>query len=103
MRAGLAAGACLVAAVALLDTGCSSGGGAAAGSPSSETRINDLNAALGTLGPLGTSLSRLGSQPSATAAAAAVPTGLAGVTSSASDLLRAASVRCPSASASPSA
>jgi hypothetical protein len=100
MRAGLAAGACLVAGVALLDTGCSSGGGAAAGSPSSETRINDLNAALGTLG---TTLSRLGSQPSATAAAAAVPTGLAGVTSSASDLLRAASVRCPSASASPSA
>ncbi len=65
-----------------------------------KTQINDLNAALATLGK---TLSTLGSQPSATAAAAAVSTDLAKVTTSASDLLRTASVRCPSPSSSPSA
>ena len=65
-----------------------------------KTQINDLDAALSKLGK---TLSSLSSQPSATAAAAAVSTDLAGVTSSASDLLRAASTRCPAASASPSA
>ena len=48
-------------------------------------------------------LKNIGSQPSATAAAEAVSTQLAAVTTKASDLLRKASVRCPSASASPSA
>jgi hypothetical protein len=158
MKAGLA-GACLVTAVVLLGTGCSSGGSTAASSPSPtpsssasaaicpdvvalrqsitelghlgagsnalaklktdvanvktnldklrtaagtewKTQINDLNAALSKLGK---TLSSLGSQPSATAAAAAVSTDLAGVTIKASDLLRAASVRCPSASSSPTA
>jgi hypothetical protein len=154
MRAGLA-GACLVASVALLGTGCSSGGSAAGRSPSPslssaicpdvaavrqsisqlghltagsnaldklksdaanvktsvdklrttsgtewKTQINDLDAALGKLGK---TLSSLASQPSVTAAAAAVSTDLAHVTTKASDLLRQASVRCPSASASPSA
>ncbi len=154
MRAGLA-GACFVAAIALLGAGCSSGGGTTASSPSPspsaaicsdvtavrqsisqlghlsfssnaltklktdaanvktnldklrtaagtewKTQINDLEAALSKLGK---TLSSLSSQPSATAAAAAVSTDLAGVTSSASDLLHAASTRCPAASASPSA
>ncbi len=65
-----------------------------------KTQIDGLNAALTKLGK---TLSTLGSQPSATAAAAAVSTDLAGVTTKASDLFRQASVRCPSASSSPSA
>ena len=154
MRAGLA-GACLVAAIALLGAGCSSGGSTAASSPSPspssavcpdvaalrsaiaqvghlsasgnaldklktdvtqvradvtrlrtdaggewKTEIDALNSALV---KLQMTLKNIGSQPSATAAAEAVSTQLAAVTTKASDLLRKASVRCPSASASPSA
>jgi hypothetical protein len=43
------------------------------------------------------------SQPSATAAAKAVSTDLAAVTTAGSNLLRAASTRCPEATASPPA
>jgi hypothetical protein len=65
-----------------------------------KTQIDDLSAALSKLGK---TLSSLSSQPSATAAAAAVSADMAAVTSAASNLLRTASVRCPSVSASPSA
>jgi hypothetical protein len=154
MRAGLA-GVVLVAAVALLGAGCSSGGSSAAGSPSPspssavcpdvaalrsamaqvghlsasgnaldklktdvtrvradvtrlrtdagaewKTEIDELNSALV---KLQMTLKNIGSQPSATAAATAVSTQLAAVTTKASGLLRKASVRCPAASASPSA
>jgi len=51
---------------------------------------------------LGKTLSNLGSQSSATAAAKAVSTDLAAVTAAGSNLLAAASVRCPEASPSPS-
>ena len=158
MRAGLA-GACLVAAVALLGAGCSSGGGTAASSPSSSpsasassaicpdvaalrssmAQVGHLSASGNALGKLKTDLTQvradvaklktdagtewqaqidelnsalvklqmtlknIGSQPSPTAAAKAVSTQLAVVTTKAGDLLHKASVRCPSASASPSA
>ena len=65
-----------------------------------KTEIDALNSALV---KLEMTLKNIGSQPSATAAAEAVSTQLAAVTTKASDLLRKASVRCPSASASPSA
>ena len=64
-----------------------------------KTEIDELNAALV---KLEMTLKNIGSQPSATAAAAAVSSQLAAVTTKASDLLRKASVRCPGASASPS-
>jgi hypothetical protein len=54
------------------------------------------------LSKLGKTLSNLGSQSSATAAAKAVSTDLAAVTAAGSNLLAAASVRCPEASPSPS-
>ncbi len=63
------------------------------------TQINALSAALSKLGK---TLSNLGSQSSATAAAKAVSTDLAAVTAAGSNLLGAASVRCPAASPSPS-
>jgi hypothetical protein len=53
------------------------------------------------LSKLGKTLSNLGSQSSATAAAKAVSTDLAAVTAAGSNLLAAASVRCPEASPSP--
>jgi chromosome segregation ATPase len=65
-----------------------------------KAQIDALNSALV---KLEMTLKNLGQQPSAAAAAKAVSTDLAGVTTKASDLLRQASVRCPSASASPSA
>jgi hypothetical protein len=65
-----------------------------------KTEIDQLNSALV---KLEMTLKNVGSQPSATAAAAAVSTQLAAVTIKASDLLAKASVRCPAASASPSA
>jgi hypothetical protein len=65
-----------------------------------KTEIDGLNAALV---KLQMTLKNIGSQPSVTAAATAVSTQVAAVTTKASDLLRKASVRCPSASASPSA
>ncbi|MGI8449787.1 MAG: hypothetical protein ACR2MP_21935 [Streptosporangiaceae bacterium] len=65
-----------------------------------KTEIGALNSALV---KLQMTLKNIGSQPSATAAATAVSTELAAVTAKASDLLRKASVRCPSPSASPSA
>lgn len=65
-----------------------------------KTEIDELNSALV---KLQMTLTNIGSQPSATAAAKAVSTQLATVTTKASDLLAKASVRCPSASASPSA
>ena len=65
-----------------------------------KTEIDELNSALV---KLEMTLKNIGSQPSATAAATAVSTQLAAVTTKASDLLRKASVRCPGASASPSA
>jgi hypothetical protein len=154
MRAGLA-GVVLVAAVALLGAGCSSGGSSAASTPSPspssavcpdvaalrsamaqvghlsasgnaldklktdvtrvradvtrlrtdagaewKTQIDELNSALV---KLQMTLKNIGSQPSATAAATAVSTQLAAVTTKASDLLRKASVRCPATSASPPA
>jgi len=64
-----------------------------------KTEIDELNSALV---KLETTLKNIGSQPSATAAATAVSTQLAAVTTKASDLLRKASVRCPAGSASPS-
>jgi hypothetical protein len=54
------------------------------------------------LNKLGKTLSNLGSQSSATAAARAVSTDLAAVTAAGSNLLAAASVRCPAPSPSPS-
>ncbi len=54
------------------------------------------------LSKLGKTLSSLNSQSSATAAAKAVSTDLAAVTAAGSNLLAAASVRCPEASPSPS-
>jgi hypothetical protein len=54
------------------------------------------------LSKLGKTLSNLGSQPSATAAAKAVSTDLAAVTAAGSNLLAATSVRCPEASPTPS-
>ncbi len=54
------------------------------------------------LSKLGRTLSNLGSQPSATAAAKAVSTDLAAVTAAGSSLLAAASVRCPEATPTPS-
>ena len=154
MRAGVA-GACLVAAIALLGTSCSSGGSTAASSPSPSpssavcpdvaalrsalAQVGHLSASADALDKLKTDVTRvradvarlrtdsgaewkseidalssalvklqmtlknIGSQPSATAAATAVSTQLAAVTTKASDLLRKASVRCPSGSASPSA
>jgi hypothetical protein len=65
-----------------------------------KTEIDELNSALV---KLEMTLKNIGSQPSATAAATAVSTQLAVVTTKASDLLRKASVRCPAASSSPSA
>jgi hypothetical protein len=154
MRAGLA-GACLVAAIALLGTSCSSGGSTAASSPSPSpssavcpdvaalrsamAQVGHLSASADALDKLKTDVTRvradvarlrtdsgaewkseidalnsalvklqmtlknIGSQPSATAAATAVSAELAAITTKASDLLRKASVRCPSGSASPSA
>jgi hypothetical protein len=64
-----------------------------------KTQIDELNSALV---KLQMTLKNIGSQPSATAAAKAVSTQLATVTTKASDLLAKASVRCPAASASPS-
>lgn len=54
------------------------------------------------LSKLGKTLSNLGSQPSATAAAKAVSADLAAVTAAGSNLLAAASVRCPEATPTPS-
>jgi hypothetical protein len=65
-----------------------------------KTEIDALNSALV---KLEMTLKNIGSQPSATAAAAAVSTQLAAITIKASDLLGKASARCPAASASPSA
>jgi hypothetical protein len=64
-----------------------------------KSQIDQLNAALSKLQK---TLASLGSQPSASAAAKAVSTDLAAVTTAGSNLLRTASVRCPEASASPS-
>jgi hypothetical protein len=64
-----------------------------------KTEIDELNSALV---KLEMTLKNIGSQPSATAAATAVSTQLAAVTTKASDLLRKASARCPGGSASPS-
>jgi hypothetical protein len=64
------------------------------------TQINALSAALSKLQK---TLGSLNSQPSATAAAKAVSTNLAAVTTAGANLLRTASIRCPEASASPSA
>ena len=61
-------------------------------------QIDALSSSLSTLRK---TLTNLGSQSSPVAAAKAVSTDLAAVTSDASSLLRAASTRCPSASASP--
>jgi hypothetical protein len=63
------------------------------------SQINALSAALSKLGK---TLSSLNSQSSATAAAKAVSTDLAAVTAAGSNLLAAASVRCPEASPAPS-
>ena len=64
------------------------------------TQIDALSSALGKLQK---TLGSLGSQPSATAAAKAVSTNLAAVTTAGANLLRTASIRCPEASSSPSA
>ena len=60
-----------------------------------------IDALTSSLSTLQKTLTNLGSQSSPVAAAKAVSTDLAAVTSDASSLLRAASTRCPSASASP--
>ncbi len=65
-----------------------------------QAQIDELNSALV---KLQMTLKNIGSQPSATAAAKAVSTQLAAVTTKASELLHKASVGCPAASASPSA
>jgi len=62
------------------------------------TQIDALSSSLSALQK---TLTNIGSQSSPVAAAKAVSTDLAAVTSDASSLLRAASTRCPSASASP--
>jgi hypothetical protein len=64
------------------------------------TQINALSAALSKLQK---TLGSLNSQPNATAAAKAVSTDLAAVTTAGANLLRTASIRCPEASSSPSA
>jgi hypothetical protein len=64
-----------------------------------KTQIDELSAALATLQ---TTLKNINNQPSATAAAQAVSTQLAAVTTKAGDLLHKVSTRCPAASASPS-
>jgi len=64
------------------------------------TQIDALSSALSKLQK---TLGSLGSQPSATAAAKAVSTDLAAVTTAGANLLRTASIRCPEASSSPSA
>ena len=61
-----------------------------------------ISALSSALNKLGKTISNLGSQSSATAAAKAVSTDLAAVTAAGSNLLAAASVRCPEASPSPS-
>jgi hypothetical protein len=61
-----------------------------------------ISALSSALDKLGKTISNLGSQSSATAAAKAVSTDLAAVTAAGSNLLAAASVRCPEASPSPS-
>jgi hypothetical protein len=65
-----------------------------------KAQLDELNSALV---KLQMTLKNIGSQPSATAAAKAVSTQLAVVTTKASDLLHKASAGCPAASASPSA
>jgi hypothetical protein len=61
-----------------------------------------ISALSSALDKLGKTISNLGSQSSATAAAKAVSTDLAAVTAAGSNLLAAASVRCPEASPRPS-
>jgi hypothetical protein len=63
---------------------------------------SQLTALQDALSKLGKTLSNLGSQPNATAAAKAVSTDLAAVTAAGSNLLAAASVRCPEATPTPS-
>jgi hypothetical protein len=63
---------------------------------------SQITALQNALNKLGKTLSNLGSQPSATAAAKAVSTDLAAVTAAGSNLLAAASVRCPEATPTPS-
>jgi hypothetical protein len=62
-----------------------------------------IDALTSALGKLQKTLANLGSQPSASAAAKAVSTDLAAVTTAGSNLLGTASIRCPAASSSPSA
>jgi hypothetical protein len=64
------------------------------------SQISGLQTALSKLQK---TLSNLSSQPNATAAAKAVSTDLAGVTMAGSNLLAAASTRCPAPAASPTA
>ncbi len=64
-----------------------------------QSQISALQSALSKLGK---TLGSLGSQPNATAAAKAVSTDLAAVTAAGSNLLAAASVRCPEATPTPS-
>jgi hypothetical protein len=64
------------------------------------TQIDALSAALSKLQK---TLGGLNSQPNATAAAKAVSTDLAAVTTAGANLLRTASIRCPEATSSPSA
>ncbi len=63
---------------------------------------SQISALQNALNKLGKTLSNLGSQPNATAAAKAVSTDLAAVTAAGSNLLAAASVRCPEATPTPS-
>ena len=63
---------------------------------------SQITALQNALSKLGKTLSNLGSQPNATAAAKAVSTDLAAVTAAGSNLLAAASVRCPEATPTPS-
>jgi hypothetical protein len=65
-----------------------------------KTQIDELNAALVTLQM---TLTNIHNQPSATAAATAVSTQLAAVTTKAGDLLHKVAARCPAVSSSPSA
>ena len=65
-----------------------------------KAQIDALNSALV---KLEMTLKNISHQPSATAAAAAVSTQLAAVTTKAGDLLHTASTRCPAPSATPSA
>jgi hypothetical protein len=89
MRAGLA-GACLAAAVALLGTGCSSGGGTAASSPSSSPSSSASSAICPDVTALRQSITELGHLSAGSDALAKLQTDVANVKTSLDTLRTAA-------------